>query len=100
MLKRKPKTTPPYITAILEAVEKGNNVEAMQKLQDAAIDYYGRINAAQQTIPIRDAAIIIKLHRHIASELERNDPVAAALAKTLEPIDLPPINYTRRENQK
>nr|WP_325297114.1 hypothetical protein [uncultured Dysosmobacter sp.] len=92
--KKPPKATPPYMPAILKEIDAKHIPAAMQKLQDAAIDYFTRINAANATIPTADGAILIKLYRHIADEMARHDPVAAELAKTLEPIKLPPINYT------
>lgn len=97
MLKKKPKTTAPYLRWALSAIDQGKFTEAHQIIQDGAIDYFNRLNAAASTIPVADAALLICLYHHIGNELARNDPVAAELAKRLEPIPLPPINYTKKK---
>lgn len=90
---RKPKATVPYLTRALEAIDAEKFPEAQQIIQDGAIDYFGRFQPVAATIPIRDAPLLIHLYRHMANELERNDPVAATLAEKLKPIKLPPIEY-------
>lgn len=94
-LLKKP-VTEPYTPKILAAIDAKEYHRAQQIMQDAAIDYFGRLQAAAVTIPAGDAALIIHLYRHMADELARNDPVAGELAETLKPIKLPPITYTRR----
>ena len=74
--KKRGKVTP-YMPSIREAIDKKEINKAIQILQNAAIDYYGRIGEVEGTIPVADIAIVIKLHRHIANELERADPIAA-----------------------
>ena len=65
--KKKLKPTTPYMPAVRAAIDAKDFVKAV--------------------------ALVIKLHRHIANELERADPTAAAYAKALEPMTLPPIEY-------
>jgi len=94
--KKKPKATEPYLTRALESIDAEKFAEAQQTIQDGAIDYFERFKPVAATIPVRDAALLIHLYRHMASELERADPVAAALAEKLKPIKLPPITFTRQ----
>jgi len=94
--KKKPKATEPYLTRALEAIDAERFAEAQQTIQDGAIDYFGRFKPVVATIPVKDAPLLIHLYRHIANELERADPVAAALAKKLKPIKLPPITFKTR----
>lgn len=94
--RKTPKDTEPYLTRALEDIDAKKFTEAQQVIQDGAIDYFGRLQPAAATIPVRDAALLIHLYRHMANELERADPVAAALAEKLKPIKLPPITFTRR----
>lgn len=91
--KRKPKTSAPRIPAIVAAVNRKDFAAAVDILQQAAVEYYGRIAEAEATIPAADAAIVAKLHRHIAAEIERASPAVAAQVKAMEPIELPPIHY-------
>ncbi len=93
--KKKPKATTPYMPGVRAAIDKKEVVKAIQILQNAAVDYYGRISKAEGTIPAADVAIVIKLHRHIANELERADPIAAEYVKAMETIELPPIEYQK-----
>lgn len=93
MIFGKPKATTPYLTRALEAIDAEKFPEAQQIIQDGAIDYFGRFRPVVATIPIKDAPLLIHLYRHMADELERTDPVAAALAEKLKPIKLPPIEY-------
>lgn len=101
--KKKKKPNTPYMPAVRAAIDAKDFVEAVDIIQRAAIDYYGRIAEAEADIPVGDVALVIKLHRHIANELERADPVAAEYAKAMEPIELPPIEYQtanwRRKNE-
>lgn len=87
------KPTAPYMPAVRVAIDEKDFVRALQIIQEAAVEYYGRIAKAEANIPVNDVALVIKLHRHIANELERADPTAAAYAKAMEPIELPPIEY-------
>lgn len=93
--KKKQKTTTPYMPGVRAAIDKKEFVKAIQILQNATVDYYGRISEVEGTIPADDVAIVIKLHRHIANELERADPIAAKYVKAMEKIELPPIEYRR-----
>ena len=96
MIFGKPNATAPYLTRALEAIDAEKFPEAQQIIQDGAIDYFDRFKPAAATIPVKDAPLLIHLYRHMADELERADPVAAALAEKLKPIKLPPITFTRR----
>lgn len=87
------KPTAPYMPAVRAAIDAKDFVKAVDVIQTAAVDYYGRIAKAEANVPVADIALIIKLHRHIANELERADPTAAEYAKAMEPIGLPPIEY-------
>jgi len=91
--KKKLKPTTPYMPAVRAAIDAKDFVKAVDIIQTAAVAYYGRIAEVEATIPVQDIALAIKLHRHIANELERADPTAAAYAKALEPMTLPPIEY-------
>lgn len=91
--KKKPRPNTPYMPAVRAAIDAKDFVKAVEIIQNAAIDYYNRIAKAEADIPVGDVALVIKLHRHIANELERADPVAAEYAKAMEPIELPPIEY-------
>lgn len=97
MMKKKPKVTTPYLPWALEAIDKKDFQRAQDIIHDGARDYFGRIHQATITMPVKDAPLLICLYRHMADELERADPTAAALAKTLKPIKLPPIDYRRPE---
>lgn len=87
------KPTVPYMPAVRVAIDEKDFVRALQIIQEAAVEYYGRIAKAEANIPVNDVALVIKLHRHIANELERADPVAAEYVKAMEPIELQPIEY-------
>ena len=91
--KKQLKPSTPYMPAVRAAIDAKDFVKAIDIIQTAAIDYYGRNAKAEANIPVNDIALVIKLHRHIANELERADPTAAAYAKAMEPIELPPIEY-------
>ena len=91
--KKQLKPSTPYMPAVRAAIDAKDFVKAVDIIQTAAVDYYGRIAKAEANVPVADIALIIKLHRHIANELERADPTAAAYAKAMEPIGLPPIEY-------
>lgn len=94
--KKRPEATEPYLMRALEAIDAEKFTEAQQMIQDGAIDYFSRFQPVAATIPVKDAPLLIHLYRHMANELERADPVAAALAEKLKPIKLPPITFTRR----
>ena len=53
------------------------------------------VSKATETIHGHDAAIMIKLFRHMANELERADPQAAKIVAAMKKINLPPIEYRR-----
>ena len=91
--KKKLKPTTPYMPAVRAAIDAKDFVKAVDIIQTAAVAYYGRIAEVEATIPVQDIALVIKLHRHIANELERADPTAAAYAKALEQMTLPHIEY-------
>ncbi len=91
--KKQLKPTTPYMPAVRAAIDAKDFVKAVDIIQTAAVDYYNRIAKAEANVPVADIALVIKLHRHIANELERADPTAAAYAKAMEPIELPPIEY-------
>ncbi len=87
--------TVPYFPRIAELLRAKKYNDAMVVLGDASRDYFVRMNKATDTIPGQDAAIMIKLFRHMASELERADPQAAKIATAMKNINLPPIDYRR-----
>lgn len=95
--KKKPRTNTPYMPAVRAAIDAKDFVEAVEIIQRAAVDYYGRIAKVEAGIPVGDVALIVKLHRHIANELERADPIAAEYVKAMEPIELPPIEYQTKK---
>lgn len=95
--RKKPRTTAPYLPKALKTIDKEDFVAANRAIQDGAIDYFNRFQKVTGTIPVADAPLLICLYRHMANELERADPIAKELAKTLALIELPPINYTKRE---
>jgi len=95
-MKKRARATTPYMPRVLEAIDKKDFTTAVRAIQDSAIDYFNRFQKAAETIPVADAPLLIHLYRHMANELARADPVAKELAKLLEPIELPPIEYNRR----
>lgn len=90
--------TPAYMPVIMGQLQGKKFDDAMEILGNAARDYFGRISEATETINGEDAAIVIKLFRHMADELERADPQAAKIVKAMEKIELPPIEYRRQKN--
>ena len=96
MLKKKPRASAPYMPKIMEQMDGRNINAAYQTIQDAAIDYFNRLNGAMAPIPAQDGAIVIRLLNHMAAEMKRHDPVAARLADTISALELPPINYTKK----
>mgnify|MGYP002624426420 CR=1 FL=1 len=89
--------TTPYFPRIVDLLQTRKYDNAMVILGDAARDYFARINKATETIPGQDAAILIKLFRHMADELERADPQAAKFVAAMKNINLPPIEYRRQK---
>lgn len=87
--------TVPYFPRIAELLRAKKYNDAMVVLGDASRDYFARMNKATDTIPGQDAAILIKLLRHMASELERADPHTAKIVAAMQKIKLPPIEYRR-----
>lgn len=100
LLNKKTRPTTPYMPAVRAAIDAKDFVKALQIIQEAAVDYYNRIAKVEANIPANDVALVIKLHRHIANELERADPVAAKYVKAMEPIELPPIEYKTIQKTK
>lgn len=92
------KTTPAYMPKIMEQLQGAKYDAAMETLGDAARDYFARVSQATETIDGQDAAIVIKLFRHMANELERADPQAAKIVRAMKKIELPPIEYRRQKN--
>lgn len=92
------KTTPAYLPKIMEQLQGAKYEAAMETLGAAARDYFARVSAATETIDGQDAAIMIKLFRHMANELERADPQAAKIVRAMKKIELPPIEYRRQKN--
>lgn len=99
--KRKPTEqaalTVPYFPRIAELLHAKKYDDAMVVLGDASRDYFARLDKATNTIPGQDAAILIKLLRHMANELERADPQAAKVVAAMKNINLPPIEYRRQK---
>ena len=86
--------TPAYMPKIMEAVADPKRVpEAIEITQQAAVDYFNRLTEAAATISGQDAAIMVKLYRHMADEIERADPQAAKIVKAMRKIPLPPIDF-------
>ena len=91
------KITPAYMPRIMVELQAEKYDPAMEILGDAARDYFARFNQAMDTINTQDAAIVIKLLRHMADELERADMQAARIVEAMQKIDLPPIEYRRQK---
>lgn len=89
--------TPAYMPKIMAKLQTKKYDAAMEILGDAARDYFARVSKATDTIHGQDAAIMIKLFRHMADELERADPQAAKIVKAMNTIQLPPIEYRRQK---
>jgi hypothetical protein len=87
--------TPAYMPKIMELLQGAKYDAAMEELSKAAQDYFQRVSKATETIHGHDAAIMIKLFRHMANELERADPQAAKIVAAMKKINLPPIEYRR-----
>ena len=87
--------TPAYMPKIMELLQGAKYDAAMEELGKAAQDYFRRVSKATETIHGHDAAIMIKLFRHMANELERADPQAAKIVAAMKKINLPPIEYRR-----
>ena len=99
--KRKPTEpatlTVPYFPRIADLLRAKKYDDAMVVLGDASRDYFARLDKGASTIPVQDAAILIKLLRHMACELERADQQAAKIAAAMKKINLPPIEYRRQK---
>lgn len=99
--KRKPAEqaamTVPYFPRIADLLRAKKYDDAMVVLGDASRDYFSRLDKVTNTIPGQDAVILIKLLRHMASELERADPQAAKFVAAMKKINLPPIEYRRQK---
>lgn len=97
--KKKPQqpteVTPAYMPQVMELLQGAKYDAAMELLGKAAHDYFARVSKATETIHGQDAAIVIKLFRHMANELERADPQAAKIVAAMKKINLPPIDYRR-----
>lgn len=91
--------TPAYMPKIMELLQSAKYDQAMELLGKAAQDYFMRVSKATETVHGHDAAIMIKLFRHMADELERADPQGAKIVAAMKKINLPPIEY-RRTKQK
>lgn len=89
--------TPAYMPRIIEELQAERYDPAMEILGKAALDYFGRFNQAMDTINGQDAAIVIKLLRHMADELEKTDELAARFVEAMKNITLPPITYRREK---
>ena len=89
------KMTPAYMPKIMEQLRNEKLDAAMETLGEAARDYFARVSKATETVPGWDAAILIKLFRHMADELERADPQAKKIVDAMGLIKLPPIDYRR-----
>ncbi len=87
--------TPAYLPQIMDLLRENKPDDAMEILGKAAQDYFARVSAATETIHGHDAAIMIKLFRHMADELERADPQAAKIVAAMKKNKLPPIEYRR-----
>lgn len=87
--------TPAYMPKIMEQLQGAKYDDAMETLGKAAQDYFTRVSKATETIHGQDAAIMIKLFRHMADELERADPQAKKIVAAMKKINLPPIEYRR-----
>lgn len=91
------KVTPAYMPKIMDDLAAKKYDAAMEILGNAARDYFARVSKATDDIPGADAAVMIKLFRHMANELERADPQAAKIVAAMEKITLPPIEYRRKK---
>lgn len=87
--------TPAYMQKIMEQLQAAKYDDAMETMGKAAHDYFERVSKATESIPGQDIAIMIKLFRHMADELERADPQAARIVAAMKKINLPPIEYRR-----
>lgn len=90
-----PEVTPAYMPKIMEQLQAAKYDDGMETLGQAAHDYFERVSKATENIPGQDAAIMIKLFRHMADELERADTQAARIVAAMKKINLPPIEYRR-----
>ena len=88
--------TVPYLPKMMAQVEANKPADAVKTLYDAAVDYFTRISRETETIPAADGAIMAKLLRHMADEIERADPQAKKINEALKDVPLPAIDYKHK----
>lgn len=65
-----------FVTRGQELIAKGNTREAMKLIARGLQDYSDRVLEALSPYPAEDAGLVVLVLRHLADEIERNNPGA------------------------